>query len=69
MIDAKEMQMIMKIGKLDLENKELKRRIRQAIKYIEENRDYWEEWHYDGADINIKEDINNIENILKGIEK
>lgn len=44
-------------------------RIEKAVKYIENNKPYWEEWHYDGADIDIESDINYIYNILKGEEK
>lgn len=43
-----------------------KKRIEKAIEYIEKNKSYWEEWHYDGSDIDIESDINYILNILKG---
>lgn len=46
-----------------------KERIEKAIKYIEKNKSYWEEWHYDGADIDIESDIDYIFNILKGEKK
>lgn len=54
------------IKKLIEANKDVCGRNKKAIKYIKENRDYWKEWHYDGTDIDIEKDINDIENILKG---
>ena len=46
--------------------KDYKSRIEKAVEYIKENKSYWEEWHYDGTDIDIENDINYILNILNG---
>ena len=47
-----------------LEKIELQQRIEKAIKYIEKNIPFWEEWHYDMC-IDT-EDMKKIINILRG---
>ena len=57
------------IEQLLLEKIDLQQKIDKAIKYIEGQKPWWEEWHYDGSDIDIEHDINTVIRILKGSEE
>lgn len=41
-------------------------RINKAIEFIKYSTPYWEEWHYDGTDIDIEGDFKHILTILQG---
>lgn len=65
--DTKEKSFYIKDDELNDYTKQLENKIEKAVEYIEKNKSYWEEWHYDGADIDIESDINYILNILVGV--
>lgn len=49
------------------ENKLLQERIDKAIEILQEEIPIWEEWHWDGSDIDIESSIRKIYDILKGV--